>query len=49
LLEDSPIYQLVRRDPIEALLNKETYANSESKFLFYFVCAKMFLEVYQTH
>lgn len=44
LLDESPIYQFVRRDKIENLLGKEDLANSESKFLFGFLNAKMFLE-----
>ena len=44
LLEDSPIWDLVRREPIEALIAKPTLPNSESKFLFSFVNAKVFLE-----
>lgn len=46
LLEDSPVFDLVRREPIEALLDKEELPNSESKFLFYFLNAKLFLEEY---
>jgi asparagine synthase (glutamine-hydrolysing) len=45
LLADSPIFTLVRRDAIQQLLaQREDLPNSESKFLFYFVCAKLFLE-----
>ena len=44
LLADSPVFDLVRKDRIEALLARETLANSESKFLFSFVNAKLFLE-----
>ncbi|MFC1828425.1 asparagine synthase (glutamine-hydrolyzing) [Thermodesulfobacteriota bacterium] len=44
LLDDSPIFQHVRKDMIEHLLDKSTLPNSESKFLFYFLCSKMFLE-----
>lgn len=44
LLDDSPIYKFVRRDKIEALLDKKDLPNSESKFLFNFVNAKLFLE-----
>jgi asparagine synthase (glutamine-hydrolysing) len=41
---DSPIFELVRRDFVEGLLKKAVMANSESKFLFNFLCAKFFLE-----
>lgn len=44
LLDDSPIFDYVRRDRIEALIEKPDLPNSESKFLFYFLCSKMFLE-----
>lgn len=44
LLDDSPIFDHVRRDLMETLLAKEDVPNSESKFIFYFLCSKMFLE-----
>lgn len=44
LLDDSPIYDFVRRDKIQRLIEKRELPNSESKFLFYFVNCKMFLE-----
>jgi asparagine synthase (glutamine-hydrolysing) len=44
LLDKSPVFGHVRRDKIEALLSKEKLPNSESKFLFYFLNAKVFLE-----
>ena len=44
LLDDSPIFEHVRRDKIEELIKKQHLPNSESKFLFYFLCAKVFLE-----
>jgi asparagine synthase (glutamine-hydrolysing) len=40
----SPVWSIVRREPIEAILQREYLPNSESKFLFNFVCAKLFLE-----
>ena len=40
----SPVWELVRREPIEAILERDYLPNSESKFLFNFVCAKLFLE-----
>lgn len=48
LLDDSPIYDLVRKDKIEALLTGDDLANSASKFLFYFVNMKMFLDEQRT-
>lgn len=44
LLEDSPVFELVRRDKLEDLLAKPELPNSESKLLFNIVCAKLFLE-----
>jgi asparagine synthase (glutamine-hydrolysing) len=44
VLDDSPIYDLVKRERIEALLQKDALPNSESKFLFSFINAKIFLE-----
>jgi asparagine synthase (glutamine-hydrolysing) len=44
LLEDSPVFDMVRRDRIEQLLAKPVLPNSESKFLFSFVNTKVFLE-----
>ncbi len=49
LLDDSPIYDVVRRSEIEALLGRETLPNSFSKFVFNFVCAKFFLEQAGAH
>ncbi len=44
LLASGRIYDLVKREKIECLLKKSELANSESKFLFYFVSSKLFLE-----
>lgn len=44
LLDQSPIFDHVRRDKIEALISKPFLPNSESKFLFYFLNSKVFLE-----
>ena len=44
LLADSPVFDHVRRECIEALLDKPDLPNSESKFLFSFIAVKMFLE-----
>ena len=40
----SPIWELVRKDKIVDLLDKAFLPNSQSKFLFYFLTSKMFLE-----
>ncbi|NDV27165.1 asparagine synthase (glutamine-hydrolyzing) [Desulfovibrio sp. JC010] len=44
LLDDSPIFEIVKRDKIEALLGETSMSNSFSKFLFSFLSCKMFLE-----
>ena len=44
LLAPSPIWELVRKDKIVDLLDKAFLPNSQSKFLFYFLCSKLFLE-----
>ena len=44
LLADSPIFEIVRKDRIRALLDNDNLPNSQSKFLFNFVNAKIFLE-----
>jgi asparagine synthase (glutamine-hydrolysing) len=46
LLADSPIFDLVRRERIAELLDRRDLPNSQSKFLFYFVSAKLFLEAF---
>ena len=44
VLDESPIYEIVRKDAIEELLDKDFLPNSESKFLFSFVNSKLFVE-----
>lgn len=44
LTGDSPIWDIVRKDKIEAVLAHETVTENESKFLFFFINAKIFLE-----
>lgn len=44
VLKESPIFEHVKRERIAALLDRPDLPNSESKFLFNFLCAKMFLE-----
>ncbi len=44
LLDDSPIYDYVHKDRIEQLIGARDLPNSQSKFLFYFLNCKMFLE-----
>jgi asparagine synthase (glutamine-hydrolysing) len=44
LLDESPIFDHVCREKIETLIARPDLPNSESKFLFYFLSSKMFLE-----
>lgn len=44
LLADSPVFDIIQRDRVAALLDQRELPNSESKFLFYFVNTKIFLE-----
>lgn len=44
LFDDGPIYEHVRKDRIRALADQAALPNSRSKFLFYFLNAKLFLE-----
>ncbi|MCW5798233.1 MAG: asparagine synthase (glutamine-hydrolyzing) [Nitrospira sp.] len=44
LMEDSPVFDVLKHDRISELLRQPRLANSASKFLFYFVNAKVFLE-----
>lgn len=44
LLADSPLYEHLRRDKVTELISSDVALNSESKFLFSIIAAKMFLE-----
>ena len=44
LLDNSKIYHYIDRQKIENMISKETLTNSQSKFLFYFLNSKIFLE-----
>ena len=44
LLDDSPIFEHLRRDRMEEQIDKADLPNSEGKFLFNFLSSKMFLE-----
>ncbi len=46
ILDDSPIYEYLKRDKVADLMAKAELPNSESKFLFNVVNAKVFLETY---
>ena len=45
LLDDSKIYNLVKKEKIEKMLKQENLSNSASKFLFNFMNTKFFLEM----
>lgn len=44
LLDESPIFDHVWKTKVESIICKDHLPNSESKFLFYFLCSKIFLE-----
>ncbi|MFH1090842.1 MAG: asparagine synthase (glutamine-hydrolyzing) [Pseudomonadota bacterium] len=44
LLDQGPIFEHVRRESIAEIISQQYLSDSESLFLFYFLCAKMFLE-----
>tara|TARA_Y100001980_G_C14556306_1_gene347298 strand:- start:7626 stop:9443 length:1818 start_codon:yes stop_codon:yes gene_type:complete len=43
-LSDSPIFDIIKKDKIQKLLNEKSHKNSYSKFLFNFLNAKIFIE-----
>jgi len=43
ILDNDRIFEIVKKDKIEKLLNKKSLLNSESKFLFNFINSKIFL------
>jgi len=45
LLEDSPIYDIIKKDCIKSLIDRDFFPNSHSKFMFSFINAKMFYEI----
>lgn len=49
LLDDGPIYEILRKDPIEKMMSINPMPNSVSKFMFNFINAKMFLEMSEKH
>ena len=44
LFQDSPIWDVVKREPIEEMIFKKDSPNSDSKFIFSFLSTKIFLE-----
>ena len=44
LLDDGPVFDIVRKDKIEAILKQNQLPNSTSKFLFSFINMKLFTE-----
>ncbi len=47
ILDQSSIYKIVKKEAIEKMMKFKTMPNSESKFLFSFLGAKIFLENYR--
>jgi asparagine synthase (glutamine-hydrolysing) len=47
LLAESPVFDHVKRERIEAMLDRDWLPNSESKFLFNFLNTKLFLEEFE--
>ncbi len=48
LLDDSPIYEHIKRDKIEKLLLEKNISEPNSKFIFYFLSSKLFLELFDS-
>lgn len=46
LLDDGPIFDHVDRRAVAAMLEKKSMTNSESQFLFNFLCARFFLDIF---
>ncbi|MFC1883621.1 asparagine synthase (glutamine-hydrolyzing) [Thermodesulfobacteriota bacterium] len=47
VLDGGVIFDHIKKDEIEKILSREYLTNSESKFLFNFLCSKMFLEEFE--
>ena len=47
LLDDSFIFEIIKKEKIEKLLNNDNLQNSYSKYLFNFINTKIFLENFQ--
>lgn len=45
VLDDGPVYEVLDRSKVASLLDQEQWTNSESKFLFNIVNAKLFLDI----
>jgi asparagine synthase (glutamine-hydrolysing) len=46
ILDGGMVFEHIKKDEIEKILSKEYLTNSESKFLFNFLCTKIFLEIF---
>ena len=44
LLDNSPVFNIIKREMLEKLISKKSFSNEESKFLFSFLSVKFFLE-----
>tara|TARA_Y100000589_G_scaffold326073_1_gene365178 strand:+ start:2037 stop:3869 length:1833 start_codon:yes stop_codon:yes gene_type:complete len=47
LLEESTIFEIIKKEKVESLLKEEKLANSSSKFLFSLINAKIFLDIFE--
>ncbi|MCH8963927.1 MAG: asparagine synthase (glutamine-hydrolyzing) [Planctomycetes bacterium] len=45
ILDDGPVYELLDRAKVTSLLDQDQWTNSESKFLFSIVSARLFLDI----
>ncbi|MCH8913697.1 MAG: asparagine synthase (glutamine-hydrolyzing) [Planctomycetes bacterium] len=45
ILDDGPVYELLHRSKVASLLDQDQWTNSESKFLFNIVSARLFLDI----
>ena len=48
ILDQSSIYRIVKKEAIEKMMKLESMENSESKFLFSFLGAKLFIEEHRS-
>ena len=44
LLQEGPIFDIIKKNKIESLFNNQSYKNSENKFIFNFINTKIFLD-----
>lgn len=47
ILDDSPVFEFIKKDKIEDLIGQDEFPNSYKKFLFNFINTKVFLELHE--